>query len=292
VPHRRIGKLIVAKSPEEAATLEGLMTCGRRNGVEGLELLDRAQVQALEPHVAALSAIWSPSTGIIDSHGLMARLAWCAAEKGVTLAYHHEVAGIEKSDDGYRVLFRGPGGVQDRVRCSWVVNCAGLGAEHVAALAGIDTGRSGYRLHFCKGEYFRVPLSKARLVERLVYPPPYKDMRGLGIHVAKTLDGAMRLGPNAFYVDELNYDVDPGHAGEFFDGVKDYLPFLEAGDLQPDTSGIRPKLQAPGAPARDFVICHEQEQGLPGLINLIGIESPGLTACLAIAKMVAGMIEL
>ncbi len=126
----------------------------------------------------------------------------------------------------------------------------------------------------------------------LVYPPPYKDLLGLGIHVTKSLDGMTKLGPNAFYVDGLDYDVDPGHAREFYDGVKDYLPFLSRDDLQPDTAGIRPKLQAPGDPARDFVIRHEADKGLPGFINLIGIESPGLTSCLAIGNMVADMIEL
>ena len=117
-------------------------------------------------------------------------------------------------------------------------------------------------------------------------------MLGLGIHVTKSLDGMTKLGPNAFYVDRLDYDVDAGHIEEFFTGVKDYLPFLARDDLQPDTSGIRPKLQAPGMPNRDFVIRHEADKGLPGFINLIGIESPGLTCCLAIAGMVADMIEL
>jgi L-2-hydroxyglutarate oxidase LhgO len=292
VPHRRIGKLIVAKNPDEAATLEGLMNCGRLNGVEDLELLDRSRVKALEPRVEAISAVWSPSTGIIDSHGLTARLAWCAAEHGATIACRHEVLGIEKAAGGYAVRFLGPGGTQDFLHSSWVVNCAGLGAERIAAYAGIDVAEAGYRLYFCKGEYFRIPLSKGGLVEHLVYPPPYRDLLGLGIHVTKSLDGMTKLGPNAFYVDRLDYDVDAGHADEFYTGVKDYLPFLSRGDLQPDTAGIRPKLQAPDMPNRDFVIRHEADKGLPGFINLIGIESPGLTSCLAIGGMVSDMIEL
>ncbi len=292
IPHRRIGKLIVAKSPDEAATLDGLMNCGRLNGVDDLELLDRRQVKALEPHVEAISAVWSPSTGIIDSHALTARLAWCAAEQGATVACRHEVTGIDKAAGGYDVRFLCPDSTQDLLRCSWVVNCAGLGAESIAACAGIDSAAAGYRLYYCKGEYFRIPPSKGRLVEHLVYPPPYKDLLGLGIHVTKSLDGMTKLGPNAFYVDGLDYDVDPGHAREFYNGVQDYLPFLSCDDLQPDTAGIRPKLQAPGTPARDFVIRHEADKGLPGFINLIGIESPGLTSCLAIGNMVADMIEL
>ena len=292
VPHRRIGKLIVAKSPDEAATLDGLMAQGKLNGVHDLELLDRSRLKALEPHVEAISAVWSPSTGIIDSHGLTTRLAWCAAENGATIACRHEVTGIDKAADGYELRFLGPDGKQDFLRSSWVVNCAGLGAGRIAACAGLDVAAAGYRLYFCKGEYFRIPLSKGRLIEHLVYPPPYRDLLGLGIHVTKSLDGMTKLGPNAFYVDGLDYDVDTGHVDEFYTGVNDYLPFLSRDDLQPDTSGIRPKLQAPGMPACDFVIRHEDDKGLPGFINLLGIESPGLTSCLAIGSMVAAMIEL
>jgi L-2-hydroxyglutarate oxidase LhgO len=292
VPHSRIGKLIVAKDPDEAATLDGLMTCGRLNGVDDLEMLDRRQVKALEPHVEAISAVWSPSTGIIDSHGLTARLAWRAVEQGATIACRHTVTGIEKCPGGYAVRFVGPDSNEDRVFSSWVVNCAGLGAGNIASYTGIAIDRAGYRLYYCKGEYFRMPPSKGRLVSHLVYPPPYRDLLGLGIHVTKSLDGMTKLGPNAFYVDGLSYDVDPGHAREFYDGVREYLPFLSIDDLQPDTAGIRPKLQAPGAPACDFVIRHETDKGLPGFVNLIGIESPGLTSCLAIGNMVADMIEL
>lgn len=292
IPHSRIGKLIVAKNPAEAATLDCLMRCGRVNGVDDLELLDRQQVKHLEPHIEAISAVWSPSTGIIDSHSLTARLAWRAAEQGVILACRHEVVGIDKGAGGYDVRFSGPDSKLDSLRCSWVVNCAGLGAESIAACAGIEIAEAGYRLYYCKGEYFRIPPSKGRLLSHLVYPPPYKDLLGLGIHATKTLDGMTKLGPNAFYVDRLDYDIDPGHAREFYDGIKGYLPFLSLDDLQPDTAGIRPKLQAPGEPARDFVISHESDKGLPGFINLIGIESPGLTSCLAIGTMVADMVEL
>jgi len=257
-----------------------------------VELLGRIEVKVLEPHVEAMSAVWSPSTGIIDADALTCRLAWCAAQQGATVACRHEVIGIDKAAGGYDVRFLGPDGTKDYLHSCWVVNCSGLSAERIAAYAGIDVAAAGDGLYFCKGEYFRIPLSQGRLVEHLVYPPPYKDLLGLGIHVTKSLDGMTKLGPNAFYVDRLDYDVDPGHAGEFYTGVKDYLPFLSSDDLQPDTSGIRPKLQAPGAATQDFVIRHEADKGLRGFINLIGIESPGLTSCLAIGGMVADMIEL
>ena len=157
-------------------------------------------------------------------------------------------------------------------------------------MMGIDVDQAGYRLYLCKGEYFSIPLTKSKRVSRLIYPPPYKDLKGLGIHVTKMLDGMIKLGPNAFYVDELDYTVDPEHAEEFYDSIKDYLPFLERDDLQPDMAGIRPKLQAPGTPIRDFVVVHEKDRGLKGVINLIGIESPGLTSCLSLAKMVGDII--
>jgi L-2-hydroxyglutarate oxidase LhgO len=292
VPYRRIGKLIVATGAAEESTLQELLACGRANGVGDLELLGAKQVQTLEPHVHAVSALWSPSTGIIDSHGLATRLEVFAARQGATIACRHEVAGIEKTDRGYELLFLAPDEKKDRLRACWVINAAGLGAGRIAELAGIDAARADCRQYYCKGEYFRIPQALGRLVNHLVYPPPYKDLLGLGIHVTKSLDGTARLGPNAFYVDGLDYDVDAGHAREFYDGVKDYLPFLKREDLQPDTAGIRPKLQAPGAPARDFYIRHEDGRGLPGFVNLLGIESPGLTACLAIGSMVAGMVEL
>jgi L-2-hydroxyglutarate oxidase LhgO len=146
-------------------------------------------------------------------------------------------------------------------------------------------------LHYCKGEYFQLAASKARRIRHLVYPPPFKDMRGLGIHVVRRLDGSVSLGPNAEYVDSIDYTVDPAHADEFFESVCNYLPFISLQDIEPDMAGIRAKLQAPGGSPRDFVIAHESGRSLPGVINLMGIESPGLTACLSIARMVAGMLE-
>lgn len=292
VAHHRIGKLIVANGPGEEATLEELFSRGRANGVKDLELLDRRGAQRLEPRVLTSKALWSPSTGIIDSHGLTTALAALATRKGVAIACRHTVRGIKKAAGLYDVLHIRPDGSLDSLAASWVINAAGLDAGNVAELAGLNTSALGCRQHWCKGEYFRIPKSKGDRVRHLVYPPPYKDLLGLGIHVTKSLDGSTRLGPNAFYVDKLDYAVDPGHAREFYDGIRPYLPFLSFGDLQPDTAGIRPKLQAPGEPARDFYIRHEADRGLPGFINLMGIESPGLTSCLAIGAMVAGMVEL
>ncbi len=291
VPHLKTGKLIVANTTPEIETLNTLINKATANGIDDLQLLGSAETAELEPFIQARAAILSPSTGIIDSHHLMRRLEWLATEKNCVMGYQHEVTNIIKKSGRYIVSYTGPEGEPGQIACSWLVNSAGLSADHIASLAGIDIEEAGYRLFFCKGEYFRVPASKAKLVSRLVYPAPYKDLRGLGIHVTKSLDNSMRLGPNAFYVEKPDYTVNSEHITEFFESVKDFLPLLKITDLQPDMAGVRPKLQSPGTPIQDFVICHEKDRGLRGLINLIGIESPGLTSCLSLAKMVADMVE-
>jgi len=155
-------------------------------------------------------------------------------------------------------------------------------------MAGIDIEEAGYKLHYSKGEYFRLADKKAKFITQLVYPTP-KDT-SLGIHTVADLQGQIKLGPSAFYVNEINYDVDESHLNEFYEAAKNFLPFIEPEDLSPDTAGIRPKLQGPGESKRDFIVASEEKKGFPHLINLIGIESPGLTASLAIADYVDGMI--
>ncbi|HHW47269.1 MAG TPA: NAD(P)/FAD-dependent oxidoreductase [Clostridiaceae bacterium] len=291
VPYSRIGKLIVAKNEQEAKQLETLFELGRENGVTDLEILDRKQVTLMEPNVKAEAAIFSPSTGIIDSHVLMERLESIAKQNFALLAYEHEVKEIHRSNNGYVVVYRMPNGDEDRLECRIVVNCAGLNSDTIAAMAGIDIDSAGYRIFLCKGEYFSVNDSKSNMVSHLIYPVPHANLEGLGIHVTKSLDGRIRLGPNAFYVDKPDYDVNRGHAEIFFNSAREFLPFLELNDLEADMSGIRPKIQGPGDPVKDFVIRHEADRGLPGFINLVGIESPGLTSSLSIAKMVADMIK-
>ncbi len=290
IPHRRLGKLIIAHSPEETALLEPVVKNAEKNGVTDLEILDARQVLKIEPHLKAAAAIWSPSTGIIDSHLLMSRLEYLAKQNGAWLAYRHRVTGLQPCNHGFEIRFLSPSGNPDTIRCRWLINCAGLQADRLAAWMGIDAEAAGYRISPCKGEYFSVPSSKAGLVSRLVYPVPVKDSPGLGIHVTKTLDDRLRLGPNAFYVKEIDYRVDPSHAPLFYQEVSRMLPFVEPADIEPEMAGIRPKLQGPGQPFRDFVIHHETDRGFLGAINLIGIESPGLTSCLSLAGMVAEMI--
>ncbi len=287
IPHQRCGKIIVANSAEEASSLEELLSTARANGVSDLEELSSSQVARLEPHIRASTALLSPSTGIINSHALMDRLEQIALQKGVLPAYHHHVRALEQLSPGYRVHFTNPDGSSDALECDVLINCAGLNSGHLAALAGIEPDQAGYRIYPCKGEYFSLPSSKGNLIKHLLYPPPLEELTGLGIHATKNLDGRLRLGPNAVYLDEEDYTVNPERRGEFFAAVKPFLPFLEEEDLEPEMAGIRPKLSGPGEPFRDFVIAEESGRGLPGLINLVGIESPGLTASLSIARRVA-----
>lgn len=295
IPHRRIGKLIVGVSLEEIPTLETLLKRGIQNGLEDLQLLDRSQIAKMEPHIKALKAIFSPSTGIVDTHKLMARLEHLAIQRGALIAYCHRVTNIEHMGNyDYRVYFNNPDGSKDSLRCSWVINCAGLEADRVASWIGLDLEENNYKIFPCKGEYFSVTNEKAKLISHLIYPSPLEELKGLGIHVTKTLDNRVRLGPNAIYIygeDRYDYRVDPGHIGQFYEAVKKFLPFLEYGDLTPEMAGIRPKLQGPGDPFRDFVISHEEKKGFKGVINLIGIESPGLTCSLAIARHVSRLVQ-
>jgi L-2-hydroxyglutarate oxidase LhgO len=291
VPHQRLGKLIIAREEAEIPQIEAVYQQGIANGVADLVLLDRKQVARMEPHVRAVAAIWSPSTGIVDSHRLMAVLERQATDQGVMFCYRHEVIGVEQSERGYVVRYKGPDGAEDVIVCRWLINAAGLYADRIPAWLGIDVDGAKYRIWPVKGEYFSICPEKAHLVNRLVYPPPLKALKGLGTHLTKSLDGRARLGPNAFYVDRKDdFDVDPAHAVEFYEAARSYLPFLELQDLEPDMAGIRPKIQRPEDPVLDFVVCHEVQRGLPGLINLVGIESPGLTAALALGRMVADLI--
>ena len=290
IPHKRIGKLIIARNENEIPILESLQIQGQRNGISDLELLDKDQTAKLEPNIKAVAALLSPSTGIINSHKLMLRLEWSALEHGAIIAYNHEVISVNSKGKGYNVTYRNPAGQLESIHCRWLINCAGLNSDQIFSFLGINIDEIGYRIYPCKGEYFSVSNAKSALVSRLIYPPPLKELKGLGIHATKSLDGKLRFGPNAIYSETLDYDVNEDHAQEFYNAVNTYMPFLKQTDFHPDMAGIRPKIQAPGDPFRDFIVCHEVERGFEGLINLIGIESPGLTSSLTLAEKVKGLI--
>jgi len=289
IGHRKLGKLIVAINDEEAGELQTLLERGRRNGAQDLRMLSKQEMSKVEPNVTGVAAILSPSTGIIDSHALMKYFIAKAKERGVQIVYQTKVAGIEKVADEYTVTVEDSTG-EFSFATSVLVNCAGLHSDKVAELAGIDTTKAGYRLHYCKGEYFSVGRGKNTLVKRLIYPVPSARLTGLGIHVTLDLGRRMRLGPSVQYVDSIDYAVDSQHKPLFYNSVRRLLPFIEYDDLEPEMAGIRPKLQEPGGDFRDFVIRDESDKGLPGFINLIGIESPGLTATPAIAEYVGNLV--
>ena len=286
---RRTGKIVVAADEHELADLERLHARARANGVPGVKLLSGSEITRLEPRLHAPLGLYSPDSGIIDSHGLMSWLERTAASRGAVFAYGCTVAGVARQNAGYRLVIRDADGQWLELEAQTVVNCAGLGAEHIAALAGIDTAQAGYRVHLCKGEYFNLSSRFRGAFRHLLYPVPRP--LNLGAHVVLSLDGRLRIGPNAFFVEEVEYSVDPGHQEGCFREARKLIPDLTLEDLSPDMAGIRPKLYREGEPFRDFIIREESARGLPGFINLIGIESPGLTSCLAIAEEVEALVR-
>lgn len=291
IPHCCTGKLIVAVSEDEVAQLELLRERGWRNGAEGLRMISRKQLKSLEPDVDGVAALFSPSTGIVDAHALMRYYIAIAQDTGAHIAFNAEVVAIERDNDGYRVSVKDDSGAFS-ITSNVVINCAGLNSDKIAVMAGIDIDSAGYRLHYCKGEYFNVSGGKSKKINHLIYPVPLPKVTGVGIHATLDMDGRMLLGPSAEYVDRVEYAMDDRNQRLFYESAKPFLPFIEYEDLAPEMAGVRPKLQGPGDDIRDFVICEEGDQGLQGFIDLIGIESPGLTASPAIAKYVGGIVDM
>jgi L-2-hydroxyglutarate oxidase LhgO len=288
IPHRALGKLVVATDPHEVAVIEALRAQGEANGAAGLALVDAAEVARREPHVRALAALWSPRTGILDAHGLGDSYAAELARFGGELLLRHEVVGLAHRAGSWRVEALGPSGERETAECGAVVNAAGLAADRVAALAGIAVDAAGYRQHPCKGDYFALAPGAPLRFAGLVYPAPHGP--GLGVHVTVDLGGRVRFGPDAEYVERIDYAVDAAKRGRFAAAARRYVPSLDETWLTPDQAGIRPKLAGPGQTFRDFAIVEESARGLPGLVNLVGIESPGLTASEAIGARVAALI--
>ena len=287
VPHRRCGKIIVAGDESELPALDDLRTQARGNGVE-LEPLSTAATAALEPNVVSAGSLLSPTSGIVSAHGLMDALLHDVLQAGAVFQPRSEVVGIERRNGEYRLAVRS-GNTEEPLTAERVVNAGGLGADTVAALAGIDVDAAGYRQHYCKGSYFSVAPARAGLLTRLVYPVPGRY--SLGVHAVLGLDGRLRFGPDAEYVARgADYRVDATKAPSFAEAARRIVPAITEADLTPDTSGIRPKLQGPGQGFRDFVIAEESGRGLPGFVNLVGMDSPGLTSALAIARDVERLV--
>ncbi len=292
LPHRQIGKLVVATSDLELATLEQIEQRAQTNGAELGGWLDPAQLRRLEPRVRAIAALWSPKTGIVDAHSLMSSYQAELAAKGGECVFHTEVLGLEAISGGaWRVATRLRGQSESfPLDARTVINAAGLGAPRVAELAGIDVAAHGLRQFPCKGDYFALAPRLGAITRHLVYPVPVAG--GLGVHITVDLGGRFRLGPDVEYVDDAaELAVDPAKAKDFAEAARRYLPEIESRDLSPDFAGIRPKLQSPGGPFRDFCIQETSAIGAPGLIHLGGIESPGLTSAPAIARRVKRIID-
>jgi len=284
VPFARIGKLVVALSPDEVPELERLLSLGQANGVE-LEMLSADGCRGLEPRVPAVAGLLSPSTGIVSAHGLMDALLQQARSAGAHLQPRAEVVGLERRDRDYRLTIRSPEGFEE-LTTERVVNAAGLKSDTVAAMAGIDLDAAGYRLHWWKGSYFAAGAGEGRLLSRLVYPVP--TAVSLGVHAVLGLDGRLRFGPDAEHLEDRRLDVtvDETRRGTFGEAIRRLVPGIADEDLAPDLAGIRARLQGPGEGFRDFVVAEETARGRPGLVNLIGIDSPGLTSSLALAEEV------
>jgi L-2-hydroxyglutarate oxidase LhgO len=288
IPHRRITKIITATSPGETHELDRLLELGRANGVD-LRAITSDEAHAMEPEIVSFGALFSPNTGIISAHGLMDFFHHQARENGAQLQMRCNVEGIERKGSDYLITIR-EGEARSSFTSERVVNAAGLESDTICGLAGIDVDAAHYRLHYSKGCYFSLPASLSSCVRRLVYPVPSKET--LGVHALLDLGGRLKFGPDIEYLRsrDLDYSVDEGKRGAFAASVRRILPKVKDEDLSPDMSGIRPKLQSAGAPFRDFVIRDEADKGLPGFINLVGIESPGLTASPAIARYVEQLL--
>ena len=283
VPHKRIGKLIIAVSENEMQVISQLRDNALKNGASSVSMVSQSQIREMEPHIRAVGGLISPDTGILSAHALMDYYLHMARKKGAEIVYGTEVAGIEPVGRGYRVTTVNQEGDYYEFDAEKVINAAGLQADTIAKMAGKD-----YQIHYCKGDYFSVSNVKKGIVSRLVYPVPEKDHVGLGVHLTLDLTGRMKLGPDATYISRIeDYQVDADKGDRFYEAAVKFLPFVRREDIVPDMSGIRPKLQGPGEEFRDFVISED----LPGFINLVGIESPGLTAAPAIAKYVKNLMN-
>jgi L-2-hydroxyglutarate oxidase LhgO len=283
VPHERCGKLLVAVDEAEIDKLRAIKAQAEANGVMDLVWLTGAEARALEPEIVAAQALLSPSTGIIDSHALMLALSGDAEERGAMLAF--ETPALSGRVERPSLVIQTGGAAPMEIEGGLVVNAAGLGAQALArSIAGMPADRIP-PLHLAKGNYFslvgRTPFS------HLIYPMPAAG--GLGVHLTLDLAGQARFGPDVEWLQEIDYSIDPRRAESFYAAIRTYWPGLPEDALQPAYAGIRPKIARPGGSSTDFVIQTEKEHGIPGLVNLFGIESPGLTASLAIAERIAAL---
>lgn len=285
VEHRRLGKLIVASSEAELGTLQELARIAPQNGVHDLEWLRERDVADLEPKVKAVAGLLSPSTGIIDSEALLSALKRDALAVDAQFVTASPVTGGRVTGDGFELRIGGP--APSSFSCRTLVNAAGLWAQEVAGvIEGVPLASIPGR-YLAKGHYFT--LQGRSPFTHLVYPVP--EAAGLGVHVTLDLAGSARFGPDVSWVSEVDYGFDASREAAFYAAIRRYYPELRDGALGPGHTGIRPKLLPAGSPAQDFLVQGPEVHGVPGLVNLYGIESPGLTACLALADHVLAKLD-
>ena len=283
VPYKNCGKLIVATTPEETTKLAAIRSHAEANGVADMEALPGEAARALEPALKCDAALLSPSTGIIDSHAYMLSLRGEAEDCGAAFAFHTPL--LRAKAGAGRIELEAGGGAPMTLECDLLINSAGLNAPAVArAIEGMPVEMIP-TAYLAKGNYFscnaRAPFS------RLIYPVP--EPGGLGVHLTLDMAGQARFGPDVEWIDSIDYAVDPARAARFYPAIRKYWPTLPEGALMPSYSGIRPKIVPPAVARQDFLMQGPAEHGVAGLINLFGIESPGLTSSLAIADHVAGL---
>ena len=285
IAHARCGKLIVAADEAQIGRLKAIRARGAHAGVHDLEIIGPSEIAAMEPEVRAVAALWSPSTGIVDSHALMLSLLGDLEAAGGIVAFHALVTGLRREEGVFHVE---TGGTEPAsLTAALVVNSAGHGAPEVARLLA-DYPRQMLPVQaYAKGNYFA--LTGPQPFRRLVYPTP--EAAGLGVHATIDLAGRVRFGPDVEWVEsDRDLSVDPARAESFYAAIRSYWPGLPDGALAPDYAGIRPKIHRQGEPMPDFRIEGPADHGVPGFVTLLGIESPGLTAALAIGEGVAGML--
>lgn len=278
IPHKKYGKLIVATRDAEIAKMEALLAQALANGVEGMRIIAAAEAKAMEPALACVAALHSLETGIIDSHRLMLALQGDIEDRGGAIAVCTPITAVVRAAGGWEVRYGGaePGALI----VDAVVNAAGLGAQALARVTEPYPPARVPKQVLAKGNYFQY--AGRPVFSRLIYPAPVEG--GLGTHVTLDLAGRMRFGPDVEWIETESYDVDPRRAESFYASIRTYFPALPDGALMPDYCGIRPKITGRGEPAADFPIDGPAEHGLPGLVQLFGIESPGLTSSLSIAE--------
>jgi len=286
---KRLGKLLVAADQHQKEKVDRVFNNAKEAGVPGIRYLSVEEIKKMEPAVETIGGFYSPDTGILDTHSFMKNLYVSAKAGGIDFVFSVEVKGIEMDSGSFKISVKEPDGATSVFKSRLVINAAGLWADRIAEMSGLDADKLGYRISFCKGRYFRLKNPAKYGISHLVYPPP-EDV-SLGIHITPDMGGGIRLGPDAGFVKDINYSVDASAAGLFYDDLKKMLKGLKKDELVPDTSGIRPKIGRDGGKFNDFIIRDEKENGLPGMISLVGIESPGLTSSLAIAAYVKELLS-